>query len=405
MVGGVGTRVIQAEQEDLMAEAWNQVGDVEAAHPRPPAGAARQQLGASLHQRHLATMSEAGLLAATERVHAKVLSGPGQSVWAAVGASSLPPAVATGAFRRLTRLRGPVVKAAKLDAQPLAVEALTVREDHLTADWVLSYANPDAVAALGPAARERIDARVAGRIAPGVDRDALLAEWDDALKAPGPEEALSSERVAQGRFDTLDVRVPMYAALLVQLLAGMPPPEQMREDEDAAAAGAATAEHLSALRRNSSTSARSRCRWRTRGDSILVADEDRQRRLAIVEIEPLRDWANRMLDLIRQMNDRLPFPEFERAAEGLKDRLIKRGRISGDRLASGFKAIAERIVTDDQYAEDDRSRLDVPALGLLGKLDPKITVPARINARLTLGSGRLPSWIRRTGSTTCGSSR
>src|SRR4029079_10570431 len=102
---------------------------------------------------------------------------------------------------------------------------------------------------------------------------------------------------------------------------------------------------------------------------LPVADEDQQRRLAIVEIEPLRDWANRMLDLIRQMHDQLPFAEFERAAEGLKDRLIERGRISGDRLASGFKAIAERIVTDDAYAEDDRSRLDVPALGLLGKLD------------------------------------
>ncbi len=397
MVGGVGTRVIQAEQEDLMAEAWNQVGDVEAANRALRLAQLAKQLSASLHQRHLATMSEAGLLAATERVHAKVLSEPGRSVWAAVGASSLPPAVTTGAFRRLTRLRGPVVKAAKLAAQPLAVEALTVREDHLTADWVLTYANPDAVEGLGAAARERINVRIAARIAPGVDRDALLGEWDDALKAPGPEEPLSPERVAQGRFDTLDVRRPMYAALLVQLLAGMPTPEQMREDEDAAAAGAATAEHLRTLGAQAQQLNIGKVEVPLDDAKRLdlpVADEDQARRLAIVEIEPLRDWANRMLDLIRQMNDRLPFPEFERAAEGLKDRLIERGRISGDRLASGFKAIAERIVTDDAYAEDDRSRLDVPALGLLGKLDPKVTVPARINARLTLGSGRLPSWIR-----------
>ena len=73
MVGGVGTRVIQAEQEDLMAEAWNQVGDVEAANRALRLAQLAKQLSASLHQRHLATMSEAGLLAATERVHAKVL--------------------------------------------------------------------------------------------------------------------------------------------------------------------------------------------------------------------------------------------------------------------------------------------------------------------------------------------
>ena len=267
MVGGVGTRVIQAEQEDLMAEAWNQVGDVEAANRALRLAQLAKQLSASLHQRHLATMSEAGLLAATERVHAKVLSEPGRSVWAAVGASSLPPAVTTGAFRRLTRLRGPVVKAAKLAAQPLAVEALTVREDHLTADWVLTYANPDAVEGLGAAARERINVRIAARIAPGVDRDALLGEWDDALKAPGPEEPLSPERVAQGRFDALDVRrgrctPPCWSSCSpgcrrrsrCARTRMRPPPARPPRSICAP----------SALRRNSSTSARSRCRSTTR---------------------------------------------------------------------------------------------------------------------------------------------
>ena len=69
-----------------------------------------------------------------------------RSVWASIEASSLPASVTTGAFRRLTRPRGPLVRAAVAAAgatSRTAVDMLTVRDDRLTTDWVRTYQSPD----------------------------------------------------------------------------------------------------------------------------------------------------------------------------------------------------------------------------------------------------------------------
>ena len=400
MVAGVATRVIQAEQEDLMAEAWNQVGGVDAANRALRLAQLAKHVNASLHARHLAPLSEARLLGTTERIHAKVLdptAGEARSVWAAVGASSLPPAVTTGAFRRLTRLRGPLARAARVEVQPLAVEALTVREDHLTTDWVFGYRSPDAVAALGPLARERVNAQIVDAVVPGVDPADVFARWNDALAAPGPEDAFTPESLDQGAYDTLDVRDLLFGGLLVQLLATMPTFRQMFADEDVAAAGAARAEHLRTLGGLAQQVGVSRIDVPlddVKRLELPVTAETPDGRTAVVDTEAVRDFANRAMDLARQTRADLPFPEFERAAELLVRRLVESQRIEGGRLERGLRAIADKVITDDPYAEPDRSRLDVPALDLLGRLDPATTVPARVKARLTLGSGRLPSWVR-----------
>jgi len=144
IVGGLGTRIVQAEQEGLMLGAWNQVVGVEAANRALRLAQLAKHVSASLHQRHLSRLSEAAVVSTTERVHAKLLQSPARSIWADVNDSALPPAVTTGAFRRLTRIRGPVAEVAVLaqESRAAAVESLTVRDDHLSADWVLAYANP-----------------------------------------------------------------------------------------------------------------------------------------------------------------------------------------------------------------------------------------------------------------------
>lgn len=152
IVGGLGARVIQSEQESLVAGAWNQVVGVEAANRALRLAQLAKHVSASLHRRHVARLSDAAVLSITERVHAKVLDAPQRSVWAALDDSSLPATVTAGAFRRLARVRGPVVRSAVRagrEQRAQAVESLTVRaEDRRTTDWVLQYTNPDGIGAV-----------------------------------------------------------------------------------------------------------------------------------------------------------------------------------------------------------------------------------------------------------------
>ena len=130
-----------------MAAAWNQVDRRRGGQPGAAAGPAGQAgVGASLHRRHLARLTDAGDPVGHRAGARQGARRTGAERLGRAGASpACPPAVTTGAFRRLTRLRGPVVRAALAHrrARVPAVEALTVREDRLTTDWVRVYANPD----------------------------------------------------------------------------------------------------------------------------------------------------------------------------------------------------------------------------------------------------------------------
>ena len=76
MVGGVGTRVIQAEQEDLMAEAWNQVGDVDAANRALRLAQLAKAAGRLAAPAAPGGLSEAALVAVTDGCTPRC-SGPG----------------------------------------------------------------------------------------------------------------------------------------------------------------------------------------------------------------------------------------------------------------------------------------------------------------------------------------
>ncbi|MBW8711021.1 MAG: hypothetical protein JF631_08195 [Mycobacterium sp.] len=77
IVGGLGTRVVQAEQEDLMLAAWNQVIGIEAANRALRFAQLARHVSGSLHRRHLARLTNSAVLSVTERVHAKVVDTPG----------------------------------------------------------------------------------------------------------------------------------------------------------------------------------------------------------------------------------------------------------------------------------------------------------------------------------------
>ncbi|RQG94174.1 hypothetical protein [Natrarchaeobius chitinivorans] len=103
-----GTDVVQDQQEQLMAEAWRQVGDIREANKllrraRLARGASQQ-----IHDR-LDELDPAAVLSLTEPAHRRTIDeGMGQTVAATVKNSALPAAVLSPAFRRITRPNGPL---------------------------------------------------------------------------------------------------------------------------------------------------------------------------------------------------------------------------------------------------------------------------------------------------------
>lgn len=395
IVGGLGTRVVQAEQEDLMLAAWNQVIGVETANRTLRLAQLAKHVGAALHRRHLARLSDAAVLSVTERVHAKVPDAAARTVWASLDASSLPLTVTVGAFRRLTRARGPLVRVAV--AAPaerrLAVDALAVRDDRLTSDWVRVYAPPDGVRGLGALAAARLDDGLARRIDRGASAEGLLAQWRESLPKPTPTDVLTTDvldRLQAPR--EADLGRDLAAAVVRQILRTAPTEREVAADRAAAIAAASGAILL-----------RSLLDALPDADGVEIPIED-AKRLGIegergedrarlrVSRDALLAFAARMLELARSQGE-IPFADFEVPAARLHAIAERSRRLDGDRLVAAAAAIAGRSVSGDPIVPPARDRIGAPALRLVEKLDPRLTVPARIAGRLKGGSGRIPSWL------------
>lgn len=400
IAAGLGTRVVQAEQEDLMLAAWNQVIGVEAANRAIRLAQLAKHVSASLHRRHLARLTDGALVSLTERVHAKVLDAPQRSIWASIQASSLPAAVTAGAFRRLARVRGPVVRAAvsSMPQRARAVEALTVRDDRQTTDWVMSYISPDGVRGLSETAAARVTDQLASRIAARIDRAALLAQWQADLAKPAPSDHLTPAELSRSQITgTLDLGRELVASLVQRLVGTAPTDREMEADPESAINGASHAILLRVLVEVAEGSGVREVQI-SHGDAkrlrldIVGESEDRTR--VVVARDALLSFSGRAIEAARRHDIEVPFDEFERSGARLRALAASSLRIDSRKMIAGLRAIGAKVVLDDPFAEPARARIDAPALGLIRKLDPAITVPARIAGRLKAGSGRLPGWLR-----------
>jgi hypothetical protein len=126
---GFGAEVIATHQDDYMARAWAQLGDVIPANQRIRQAQLAIAASTRLHRRHLADLDAHELVAATRLVHSRLLaqptrdagpatavgsatgSAPGVTLRASVNASRLTPAAASPAFRRMARPRGRIARA------------------------------------------------------------------------------------------------------------------------------------------------------------------------------------------------------------------------------------------------------------------------------------------------------
>jgi len=106
---GVGTQVIQKDQEDLMQQAWSQLGDLLRANQK-----IRQlQLGLMssfvMYQKNILPQTPDRLLTFTQAVQSRVLGSP-LTIARQVQESRLPQAALDPAFRKITRNRGAIMR-------------------------------------------------------------------------------------------------------------------------------------------------------------------------------------------------------------------------------------------------------------------------------------------------------
>lgn len=114
---GFGTNVVQARQEDLMAAAWDQVGEVIEANQRTRRYQLSQQVSFVWHLAHLqalAAQNSGQALLLTAPLHPRVMSSD-KTLRAKLRTSLVPPAITTAAMRRLARPRGPVTRRLPFD--------------------------------------------------------------------------------------------------------------------------------------------------------------------------------------------------------------------------------------------------------------------------------------------------
>jgi hypothetical protein len=123
IAAGLGTAYVRANQEDLMARAWEQVGAIREANRRRAMAELADALAHSAHRRHVSNLSpgEVVLLAAPAARRIRMAE---PTLANEVFASPLPETAAAPAFARLMRPAGPVARRATTDARSVLARGL-----------------------------------------------------------------------------------------------------------------------------------------------------------------------------------------------------------------------------------------------------------------------------------------
>ena len=155
IVAGLGTRVVQKDQEELMQAAWAQVGEVEAANRALALAELARHLAAAVHRR-LAKIQAGRLLQLTRPLAPRLrLDGAALTLAGQTARSATAPAALGGAFRRALRAGAPLTRG--LAPAESAALAGIVSDDGVLRDFTRPYAEPDGIGGLSAAAIGALD--------------------------------------------------------------------------------------------------------------------------------------------------------------------------------------------------------------------------------------------------------
>ena len=224
IVAGLGTRVVQRDQEQLMQAAWAQVGEVRKVNSALVRMQFGRYVGEALQVNHFAKLGLGELTQMLRGVHSRVAAiGTTLTLQGVIARSAAAPAAMTPAFRRLTRVRGPLARFS--DAADVAALKSIVAKGGQFRDFRRAYVEPDGVRTLSERAIASIPAALVARtlgVAEGAAHAALatrLAARSTVSIADRLAQPVASWRVPAG---TVDLASRAAAAIVAQVDEVMP---------------------------------------------------------------------------------------------------------------------------------------------------------------------------------------
>ncbi|WP_160666256.1 hypothetical protein [Pseudarthrobacter sp. ATCC 49987] len=159
IVGGLGTRVVQRDQERLMQSAWAQLGEVEAANRAIRLAQLAELLATRLHGR-LSELQAGHLLQVAAPLATRISVAAGSTLFADVVLSATPVAATRSAFRRVTRPAGPMIR--RTDAASRRRAGNVVGTDAGLRDFTRVYTNPEGIGRLTADVVAHLDLKLVG---------------------------------------------------------------------------------------------------------------------------------------------------------------------------------------------------------------------------------------------------
>ena len=110
VAAGLGAQIVRDQQEQLMASAWDQVGDIERANQILRQAQLARAASVLIHQERFGKVDETTFLLMTGAVHPRVRLSSTLSARGSVRDSNLPIAATSAQFRRMLRPRGVIAR-------------------------------------------------------------------------------------------------------------------------------------------------------------------------------------------------------------------------------------------------------------------------------------------------------
>jgi hypothetical protein len=396
VVAGLGTRVVQMDQEALMASAWNQVGAIDTANRTLHLAQFARYAAASIYRRHLQPLNPATLLGLTGRVHARLLAQPGLTVRARLSQSSLPVAATSAHFRRLTRLRGPMLR---FKRDPSVISRLVADDAGVTRDWQRAYLPPDGVVNMSSAGLALVDQVAAAGVLGVTDPtaglvDALAARSQALASIPSLPDSLTADAVARLSPPLAQPFVASEASGVLQtLLANTPNLAVIRRTRAAAIVGSGKA---MLIREFVHAEAPFRRTW-----TVSSGDLERLGILADPDIGPhavndqaLMAFANQVDEAASQygLDGTLDLTLERSLVPPMINHLTALNAVESQTIVNGLAELSGVMFAADTPQVPSLPSVNVGDLNLLQSLEPGLTVTNRIKGRLAAAT--LPVWLR-----------
>ncbi|MCU1428822.1 MAG: hypothetical protein JWL83_2822 [Actinomycetia bacterium] len=351
VVAGLGTRVVQMDQEPLMQSAWAQVGAIDDANRQLRWAQMARFVGDAFHERHVQPLAFGDALGFTRRVQSRILAADALTVAAQVADSNLADAAVTATFRRVTRPLGGIARFASTQRLELA---RVVATDGIARDMQRPYRDLDGVAGVSELAANALDFE---RVAPvlGVSTDqvaaTVVAHGQTLVDAPSVPEAFGlavdgGARTTSGTDRTLARRA---AEQVIDHIERAAPREPLRDP--------ARAVGLASLL-----------------ESLVAVEGDLGQKAA--------ELARR---LRRGIDAEAPEPN-----QQLAGILSSAREVDDATVVRSFTPIAGDLVAVDWPGTPVRPALGLDAATLVDLVRPAVTVTARVRGRF---GATLPSWL------------